>query len=105
MLGREAVRRPWIFALIRGQAQDPTFSLRIDLEETALAMLDLLRRWLPPVFHVSRARRFFQYFSENLAFGHHLRFSIQNADSLDSMAELVRGYFAEVPAERIRHEN
>ncbi|OHD15812.1 MAG: hypothetical protein A2087_13105 [Spirochaetes bacterium GWD1_61_31] len=104
MLGREAIRRPWVFALIRGQALDPAFSLRVNLEETALAMLDLLRQWLPPVFHVSRARRFFQYFSENLAFGHHLRFRIQNADSLDTMAQLVKTYFTEVPQERIRLE-
>ena len=104
MLGREAIRRPWLFALIRGKEQNPDFSLHIDMEACALQMINLIRQHLPTVFHISRARRFFLYFSENLSFGHHLCFKIQNALSLSAMEDHLRSYFREVPAEKIRHE-
>lgn len=104
MIGREAVRRPWIFALIRGQADNPAFTMQIDMEETALRMISLIRDLLPPVFHLSRARRFFLYFSENFSFGHHLCFKIRNAPSLQHMEEHIQNYFREVPKEKIRLE-
>lgn len=104
MIGREAVRRPWIFALIRGQEENGGFTLEVPIETTGLRMLGLIRQFLPPPFHVSRARRFFFYYCDNMSFGHHLRFAIQNSDSLDAMERLFRRYFEEVPAERTRME-
>lgn len=104
MIGREAVRRPWIFSLIRGQEADSAFTLQVPVEATGLRMLSLIRQYLPPPFHTSRARRFFFYYCDNLAFGHHLRFAIQNTDSLDDMERLFRRYFEEVPADRAKVE-
>jgi len=104
MIGREAARRPWIFALLRGRERDPGFSLRVDIEGTGLAMLELIRTLLPGVFHLSRARRFFFYYCDNLAFSHHLRFGIQNAPDLETIERLFRAYFEEVPADRVKLE-
>jgi len=104
MIGREAVRRPWIFALLRGKEADPAFELKVDIEETGLRMLASIKNLLPPPFHASRARRFFYYYCDNLSFGHHLRYAIQNLGELDDMERLFRQYFAEVPAERVKTE-
>lgn len=104
MIGREAVRRPWIFALIRGLEDNPQYSMTINLEELGLRMLDLIRTLLPPNFHLSRARRFFFYFCDNLKFGHHIRYAIQNAPDLNAMETLFRTYFFESPRERIKNE-
>lgn len=104
MIGREAVRRPWFFALIRGKESDSSFELRIGIEDTGLRMLELIRKHLPSAFHLSRARRFFFYYCDNLSFGHHLRYAIQNAPDLDTIERLFRAYFDDVPAERIRTE-
>jgi tRNA-dihydrouridine synthase len=104
MVGREAVRRPWFFALIRGQEADPTFSMEIPLEQVGLRMLSLIRRHLPQPFHLSRARRFFFYYCDNLSFAHHLRYAIQNADGLETIERLFRAYFEEVPADRFKTE-
>ncbi|MBN2875787.1 MAG: tRNA-dihydrouridine synthase family protein, partial [Spirochaetales bacterium] len=104
MLGREAVRRPWVFALIRGKENDSAFEMDISVEETGLQMLRAIRARLPAPFHVSRARRFFFYYCDNLSFGHHLRYAIQNANSLDDIEAMFRNYFVEVPGERLRHE-
>ncbi len=104
MIGREAVRRPWFFALLRGKEADPAFELEVDVEAVGSSMIALIERLLPPSFHVSRARRFFFYYCDNLSFGHHLRYAIQNSNSLVDIERLFRSYFDEVPAERRRIE-
>ena len=104
MIGREAVRRPWIFALIRGQQADPEFCMEVDLEETGLRLLSLIRSLLPKNFHLSRSRRFFFYYCDNLKFGHHIRYAIQNAPDIDAVEALFRAYFVESPGERIKTE-
>ncbi len=104
MIGREAVRRPWIFALLRGKEADPAFELHIDIEEIGLRMLRSIKELLPQPFHASRARRFFYYYCDNLSFGHHLRYAIQNLRDLDEMERQFRQYFVDVPAERLKIE-
>jgi tRNA-dihydrouridine synthase len=102
MVGREAVRRPWFFALLRGQEADPLFSMEIPLEQVGLKMLSMIRTHLPQPFHLSRARRFFFYYCDNLSFAHHLRYAIQNANGLEAVERLFRAYFEEVPTDRFK---
>jgi len=104
MIGREAVRRPWIFALLRGKEANPSFELAVDIEKIGLRMLSSIKTMLPLPFHSSRARRFFYYYCDNLSFGHHLRYAIQNLRDLDEMERQFRQYFMDVPAERHKTE-
>ncbi len=104
MIGREAVRRPWFFKLIRARELDPFAGMSINIEETGLRFLQLVRQELPPVFHLSRAKRFFFYFCDNLSFGHHIRFRIQNAPDVETIEAQFLAYFDEVPADRIKLE-
>ncbi len=104
MLGRGAVMRPWIFALIKGRQASPDFSLEIDLEATAHRFLDLVATRLPPDFHLTRARRFFSYYSSNFSFAHHLQWKLDKAPSLSAMRAILADYFAEVPGDRTRVE-
>jgi tRNA-dihydrouridine synthase B len=67
-------------------------------------MLSLIRTLLPRNFHLSRSRRFFFYYCDNLKFGHHIRYAIQNAPDIDAVEVLFRAYFAESPGERIKTE-
>ncbi len=101
MLGREAVRRPWIFALIRGRERDPSFRLTVDLADTAEKALRLIEEHLPPEFHISRARRFFFYFCDNLSFAHHVRWKIQNSPDLKAVRKALDEYFEEVPGDAV----
>jgi tRNA-dihydrouridine synthase len=101
MVGRLAVRAPWVFAQARGgggTGQNPPE--RIDLETTALRFLDLLKRYQPPEFHLSRARRFFAYFCDNLLWAAHVKTLLNRAPDLDRMAAAWSGYFREHPEER-----
>ncbi|MEI6877290.1 MAG: tRNA-dihydrouridine synthase family protein, partial [Spirochaetota bacterium] len=102
MIGREAVRRPWIFALLRGLEADAAFELRIDLREVANRFLDLVETRLPPDFHESRAKRFFFYFSDNFSYDHHIRVRLNNAPDLSTMRRLLDEYLVEVPGDRFR---
>jgi tRNA-dihydrouridine synthase B len=104
MIGREAVRRPWIFALLRGRERDPDYRMEAAVEDTGLRMLELIRAYLPPSFHLSRARRFFFYYCDNLSFSHHLRYAIQNAPDLPAIERLFKAYFDEVPEDRFRRQ-
>ncbi|MBP7096520.1 MAG: tRNA-dihydrouridine synthase family protein [Spirochaetia bacterium] len=104
MLGREAVRRPWVFALFRGLERDAGFELEAELEATALRFLDLVEAHLPPEFHETRAKRFFHYYCDNVRFAHHFRTAVMNAPGIAGVREAVKAYFREVPADRVKLE-
>ena len=103
MVGRAAVRSPWIFAAARAAEKgaagaDP--AREIDLEEVALRFLDLLARHQPPEFWETRARRFFLYFCDNLKWAHHVRTLLGRETELGAMAAVLRSHFKENPEDR-----
>jgi tRNA-dihydrouridine synthase len=119
MVGRAAVRRPWIFAAARalgdrtagaagtagtgggGKAavKGPVNKGPVNLEETGIRFLELLARYQPPEFHLSRARRFFSYFCDNLKWGTYVKNLINREESLGGIERAWRGYFAETSGE------
>jgi len=98
MIGRLAVRKPWIFEEIRG-IQAPGKVIDTNLEETGLRFLELLSRYQPPEFHISRAKRFFGYFCDNLTWGTYVKNLLNRETELSGMERAWRGYFAENPAD------
>jgi tRNA-dihydrouridine synthase B len=105
MIGREAARRPWIFALLRGKEKAEDFSLEVDLRATALRMLELIEARLPPDFWQTRAKRFFYYYADNFTFAHHIKWKLQNAPDLEGMRRELDEYLREVPGDAIRSFN
>jgi tRNA-dihydrouridine synthase len=99
MVGRAAVRQPWIFA----EARSPAGTGRppVNLEETALRFLELLARYQPPEFHISRARRFFNYFCDNLKWGTHVKNLLNREQSLGGIERAWKAYFAAHPEESL----
>ncbi|MDR1278591.1 MAG: tRNA-dihydrouridine synthase family protein [Treponema sp.] len=101
MVGRGAVRAPWIFAQARaleaGKTPPP-----FNREETALRFLDLVSRYQPPEFHLSRARRFFAYYCDSLTWAHHVKTLLGRETELSGMARILAAYFREHPEERHR---
>jgi tRNA-dihydrouridine synthase len=110
MVGRAAIRRPWIFAEARkkeaggrGQTQTgdrhffPDFRLPPPgslILETGLRFIELLARWQSPVFHISRARRFFGFFCDNLKWGNYLKTLLNREETLSGMERVWREYFS-----------
>jgi hypothetical protein len=77
----------------------------VDLEETGLHFLELLARYQPPEFHLSRARRFFGYFCDNLKWGNYLKNLLNREGALSGIEQVWRGYFAEHREERFLFGN
>ena len=93
MVGRLAVRQPWVFAEAK-KVPDTVFS--VSFEETGLRFLELLSRYQPPEFHLSRARRFFSYFCDNLKWGTHVKNLLNRETNLTGIERAWKEYFAEV---------
>jgi tRNA-dihydrouridine synthase len=101
MAGRLAVRTPWVFAQARAMQAAPDARLEgVNLEETALRFLDFLTRYQPEEFHLSRARRFFGYFCDNLVWGNYVKTLLGRETSLEGMNGVLTAYFREHPEER-----
>ncbi|AEJ60379.1 dihydrouridine synthase DuS [Spirochaeta thermophila DSM 6578] len=104
MIGRKAVEAPWFFAYLRSRERGGGGPFTVNLEETARSFLELLSRHQPPEFHLSRARRFFRYYTRNLFFGHTLLSELLKADSLTEMERLLSAYFERHPEEIVHEE-
>ncbi len=109
MIGRAAIRQPWIFAAIARAAANANglepsrlSGEPLDHREVAVFFLDALEESQPPEFFVSRARRFFFYYCDNFSFAHHIKMKMQRAESRAEMLGLLDSYFAEVPADRLK---
>lgn len=112
MTGRAAIRQPWIFAeaqsalspklssvpknqLCPQNAQNAGSVPKIDIEETGLLFLELLTKYQPPEFYISRAQRFFSYFCDNLKWGTFLKNTLNREKTLSGIENVWRGYFRE----------
>jgi tRNA-dihydrouridine synthase len=97
MVGRAAVRQPWIFARAREVEEkrvlSPILSSVPNLEETGLRFLELLARYQPPEFHVSRAKRFFSFFCDNLKWGNFLKNQLNREKTLPGIEEVWWRFF------------
>ena len=98
MTGRAAVRQPWIFAEARkieelpAEAQDTTGFVP-DLEAVGLRFIELLACHQPPEFHISRAKRFFGFFCDNLKWGTHLKNQLNREQTLSDIERVWREHF------------
>jgi tRNA-dihydrouridine synthase len=101
MIGREAARRPWIFALLRGRESSEDFSMEVDLRAAAFRMLDLIESRLIAEFRLTRAQRFFFYFADNFKYAHYIKWKLINSPDLDAMRKELDAYFEEAPGDRI----
>ena len=91
MVGRAAVRQPWIFA----QAKNTCEKAIDTCLGTGLRYLELLARWQPPEFHISRARLFFSFFCDNLKWGNYLKNLINREETLAGIEQVWKEHFKE----------
>jgi tRNA-dihydrouridine synthase len=88
MIGRLAVRRPWIFAEVKGTPLEVSGAF---IKETGLRFIELLARYQPPEFHLSRARLFFNYFCDNLKWGNHVKNILNRETDLAGVEKAWKG--------------
>ncbi len=103
MIGREAVKSPWIFTLCRKILNgEGSISLKVNLKEIFISTLLSLKKYLPPNLQKSRSLRFCYYFSGNVKFAHHLFTLIRQKEKIDDIIEIIDGYYARNPHEIYR---
>jgi len=110
MIGRAAVKQPWIFAqakriIIMGDNKNEDLnspsavprlrgnSFDIDIKNVGLRFIELLARHQPPEFHASRAKRFFSFFCQNLKWGTNLFNQINREETLAGIEKTWREHF------------
>lgn len=102
MIGREAVKSPWIFRLCNSLFYNRGEVLTVPLKDIFVGVLKDLERSLPPELHKSRGRRFSSYFTKNTVFGHALFSQIHGAETIPEMITFVEEYYARNPHEAQR---
>lgn len=101
MIGREAVKSPWIFSVCDALREESALDLVIDVEETFVRGLEYIRLYLPEHMHKSRGHRFCFYFSKNARFSHELYTKLRRTAWIDDMIGIVRSHYSTSPHERI----
>ena len=93
MIGREAVKSPWIFSLSEKLASRQTSKLEVNIRNVFIQTLGYISQYLPERLHKSRGHRFCFYFSKNVKFGHQLFSKIRQLGKIDEMITEIDEYF------------
>jgi len=95
MIGRLAVCCPWVFSdTISGSVTERP------ILETGIRFLELLSRYQPREFHLSRARRFFSYFCDNLKWGNYVKNLLNREEDLLGIERAWKAFFADFSVEK-----
>ncbi len=99
MIGREAVKSPWIFMLCTELLAGAEREHIIPVRDIFIGVLRRLRDSLPAHLHKSRGHRFSFYFSKNAYFSHELFTRIRKEADIDGMVRHVSDYYDAHPGE------
>ena len=102
MIGREAVKSPWIFKLISDLLSDRANDFTVDVRETFLRTLGYIKQYLPERLHRSRCHRFCAYYAKNVYYGHELFTMLRKETSICIMQKIIHDYFLRNPHEAVR---
>ena len=99
MIGRAAVRCPWIFRAAEDLLDGRESEIEIDIPALWVSVLRSIESYLPPHLHQSRAHRFCYWFSANARFGHELFTKIRAEAKIPLMIEIIESYYQRHPDE------
>jgi tRNA-dihydrouridine synthase B len=99
MIGREAVKSPWIFRLAAVPLEGAPALTGVNVRDIFMKVLDNMKTYLPERLHRSRSHRFCAYYSQNARYGHELFTRIRKESSIDRILELVDDYYLRNPDE------
>jgi nifR3 family TIM-barrel protein len=102
MIGREAVKSPWIFRQLNDLADQGGYDLTIDIREAFVRGLRYIEEYLPPHLHRSRGLRFCFYFSRNMFHAHSFYTDVRKKTAIDEMIRVVENYYLRLPHEAVK---
>ncbi|MEM5947281.1 tRNA-dihydrouridine synthase family protein [Spirochaetia bacterium 38H-sp] len=104
MIGRKAIQSPWFFSLARKRMSGDKSPFTVDIEGEGIKAIELIKRYQPPEFWLSRIKRFFLYYTKNLFWGHNLFIKIKNSSTTEEIEKHFLEYFLKNPQEKIKEE-
>lgn len=102
MIGREAIKSPWIFALTEELIKTGGYNLSVDLLDVFSRVMTGLENHLPQELHKSRGHRFCFYYTKNFVFYHEIFKKIRNVDRIKDMMDILEQYLCRNPHERVK---
>ncbi len=102
MIGREAVRSPWIFHFLKEKEKNQNFTLQVDLQEQAHQFHRLLEAHQPQEFWPTRAQRFWDYYFDHFPFGHKVKENIKRMRVYEDIRQACFAYLDTHPQEMIK---
>jgi tRNA-dihydrouridine synthase len=102
MIGREAVKSPWIFRQLNDLADRGGYDLTVDIREAFIRGLRYIEEYLPPHLHRSRGLRFGFYFSRNLFHTHSFYTALRKKTAIGEMVRVVEDYYERQPHEAVK---
>jgi nifR3 family TIM-barrel protein len=93
MIGREAVKSPWIFRLAADLMSGRNAVLEVNLRDVCIKILGYMQEYLPERLHKSRSHRFCAYYTRNARYGHELFTKIRREGDIGLIQELVYDYY------------
>ncbi len=104
MIGRAAVKCPWIFRQLSDHIHRPFNQTKpessIDYMQEAQSFHTNLELWQPQDFWLTRAKRFYGFFGQNLVFGNRVAAQIQSIACYADILPFFENYLKQNPAER-----
>lgn len=101
MIGREAVRRPWIFRLLGMKMSGSAPGFAVDRLSIGLRFIELVEAMVPEPWRIETSRRFFSYYCDTFSFAHHIKFKLINSPDLKEAKKNLTMYFDQVPGDRM----
>jgi tRNA-dihydrouridine synthase B len=102
MIGREAVRSPWIFRLCEICDAGDHKVLDINIHRVCSEVLDSIGDMLPEHLHKSRCHRFCRYFVTHVTYWHELFTRIRKESTVGAIKAIVDDYFGRNGREAVR---
>lgn len=102
MIGREAVKSPWIFRLAADLMRSGEASLDVNVHDIFITILERMIEYLPERLHKSRSHRFSVYYAQNARYGHELFTRIRKEEAIRPMMNIVNDYFTRNSGESLR---
>lgn len=102
MIGREAVKSPWIFKRAADYLNTGSADCTIDIHHVFISVLKRIRDYLPERLHKSRSHRFAVYYCNNARYGHELFTKIRREESIGPIIDIVNDYYGRNPGEATR---
>lgn len=103
MIGREAVKSPWIFKLAADLLHIGHAELDVNIHETFISILSHMIEYLPERLHKSRSHRFAAYYTQNVTYGHNLFTRIRKEEAIRPIMDIVNDYFTRNSVESFKH--